>query len=244
MSNIWQRAWVIAWLLIGPAAASAASLGQSGLDLSANVALATEYTFRGISQSDEHAAIQGGFDLSHDSGLYLGAWGSNVDFNDGDQASIELDYYGGYAGSYAGLGTDLGIIYYSYPGASSRLDYDFWEAYLKASYQLGALSLDGGVDFSPDYVVASGSAWHYHVEASHSLFGPFALSGSVGYQMIHANARFGTPDYLDWKLAISAAWNAYQVELGYVDTNLARSECFGGTDLCSPRAVLSVSGAF
>lgn len=62
--------------------------------------------------------------------------------------------------------------------------------------------------------------------------------------MIHANIRFGAPDYADWKLTLSAAWSAYRIELGYVDTNVAKSECFGSTGLCSPRAVLTVSGAF
>ena len=55
-------------------------------DFSANVGFVTEYSFRGIAQSDEHPAIQGGFDYSHDSGFYAGIWGSNVDFNDGDES--------------------------------------------------------------------------------------------------------------------------------------------------------------
>lgn len=179
--------------------------GLTGPNLSANVALATDYTFRGLSQTAGHPAIQGGFDLSHSGSLYVGAWGSDVDFDDGDQASMELDYYGGYAWSYAAFGADVGIIYYSYPGAGGGLHYDYWEAYVKTSYRLDALSLDGGVDFSPDYFAGSGSAWHYHAGMTLPLAGPFSLSGSVGYQMIHANAHFGTPDYVDWKLAVSAA---------------------------------------
>ncbi len=61
------------------------------IDVSANVGFVSEYSFRGIAQSDEHPALQGGFDVSHSSGLYAGIWGSNVDFNDGDQASVEVD---------------------------------------------------------------------------------------------------------------------------------------------------------
>lgn len=233
-----------AWLLLTPAAAHAASLGHSGLDLSANVALATDYTFRGISQTDENPAIQGGFDLKHTSGLYLGAWASNVDFNDGDQASIELDYYGGYARSFEPVGIDLGFIYYSYPGAASRLDYNYWEGYVKGSYQLGALSLDAGLDLSPDYFAGSGTAQHVHAGFAYSLPGPFSLAGSVGHQWIHDNVAFGTPDYTDWKLAVRAGWSNYQLELAYIDTDISRSDCSGGTDLCNPRAVVSVSGSF
>lgn len=65
-------------------------------EVSANVALTTDYIFRGISQSDEHPAIQVGFDYTHDAGVFAGVWGSTVDFDDGGQASMELDYYVGY----------------------------------------------------------------------------------------------------------------------------------------------------
>ena len=37
-----------------------------------NVTLASDYVFRGISQSQRQPAIQGGFDYSHASGLYAG----------------------------------------------------------------------------------------------------------------------------------------------------------------------------
>ena len=59
---------------------------------SANVGLFSEYRFRGVKQTDDAPAIQGGFDLSHSSGLYLGNWNSNVEFGN---TSIEMDFYGG-----------------------------------------------------------------------------------------------------------------------------------------------------
>ena len=71
--------------------------------ISGNVALTTDYRFRGISQSDESPAIQGGFDFEHDSGFYLGAWGSSVDFDTngaGYDGCLELDLYGGFSNSF------------------------------------------------------------------------------------------------------------------------------------------------
>jgi uncharacterized protein (TIGR02001 family) len=78
---------------------------------SANVALTSEYRFRGLSQTDDAPAIQGGFDYEIEvvkpAALYLGAWASNVDFNEGagvDGATIEIDLYGGIKGSHGDSG--------------------------------------------------------------------------------------------------------------------------------------------
>ena len=76
---------------------------------SANAGLVTEYRFRGLDQSSQKPAIQGGIDWSMETGLndtsvYLGTWGSNVDFGDGDKASAEIDYYGGITGSFMNVG--------------------------------------------------------------------------------------------------------------------------------------------
>ena len=103
-------------------------------DFSTTIGFVSEYSFRGISQSDEHPALQGSVDWSHESGVYAGIWGSNVDFNDGDEASVEADIYAGYSGELEGFTYDIGAIYYAYPGADSDLDYDFVEAALSAGY--------------------------------------------------------------------------------------------------------------
>ena len=82
-------------------------------EISGNVALTTDYRFRGISQTTSDPAVQGGFDWSHDSGFYLGTWGSNVEF----AGSLELDYYGGFANNINdNIAYDVGFIYYDYPG--------------------------------------------------------------------------------------------------------------------------------
>ncbi|MEX2327920.1 MAG: TorF family putative porin, partial [Pseudomonadales bacterium] len=87
--------------------------GQAGaVETSGNVSIATDYAFRGISQTNENATIQGGIDLVADSGLYLGIWASNVNFD----GSIELNFYAGYAGSFNEMvNYDLGILRYEYP---------------------------------------------------------------------------------------------------------------------------------
>ncbi|MDE0795416.1 MAG: TorF family putative porin [Alphaproteobacteria bacterium] len=127
---------------------------------SANIGLFSEYYFRGISQTDDAPALQGGLDWSATVdggtgiGVYLGVWGSNVDFNEAagvDGATIEIDYYGSLTGDIgsAGLGWDVGFIYYTYPGAAGSLDYDFVEGQGALSYDFGFASATVSLNYSP-----------------------------------------------------------------------------------------------
>src|SRR5574337_1152961 len=89
----------------------------------ANVGFVSEYRYRGISQTEKKPALQGGFDYSHESGLYVGTWGSNVSWidnltDDKAQNSMEWDFYGGYKGTAGPIGFDVGLLQYYYPGSS------------------------------------------------------------------------------------------------------------------------------
>ena len=99
--------------------ASVASAEES-YSISGNVALTSDYRFRGISQSDEDIAIQGGFDFEHESGFYVGTWGSSVDFDTNGpccDGSLELDIYAGFGGAFnEDWGYDVGVLAYLYPG--------------------------------------------------------------------------------------------------------------------------------
>ncbi len=84
---------------------------------SSNIGFFTDYTFRGLSYTREHGAIQGGFDYAHSSGLYAGVWGSNVDKAALYGNTVELDVYGGYASTFGdtGLGYNVGFLQFFYP---------------------------------------------------------------------------------------------------------------------------------
>ena len=88
---------------------------------STNLTLTSDYIWRGVSQTDESGAIQGGIDFALPIGIYVGIWGSNVNFDDtkGDSATSEFDFYGGYTHTFdMGLGLDAGLIRYQYPRTS------------------------------------------------------------------------------------------------------------------------------
>ena len=87
--------------------------------LSANVALATEYVFRGVSQTAEGPSIQGGFDATCGM-FYAGVWASNLDWGGvggNDVANIEMDFYAGIKPKTGRITWDLGVIYYAYPNS-------------------------------------------------------------------------------------------------------------------------------
>ena len=104
---------------IAAAQAPAAAAPASDHTISGNMGLFSEYRFRGISQTYEKPAFQGGFDYSHASGLYAGNWNSNVSETLYSGASLEMDFYGGYKKSFGDIGLDVGAIYYYYPGSDA-----------------------------------------------------------------------------------------------------------------------------
>jgi uncharacterized protein (TIGR02001 family) len=212
---------------------------------SGNVAIATDYNLRGLSQTRVKPALQGGLDMVHPSGIYLGTWGSNVNFGEAalPRAQVELDAYGGFATSLFDVATiDLGAIYYAYPGAGEDREYDYVEFTLGLSRALGPVAVGLSAKYSSEFFAATGEALY----ASASLDVPMSfltISGTVGNQTIEDNDLFGTPDYLDWGIGASTGWGGMTFGAQVVGTDLEEEECFGGTTYCSTRGVFMVSRA-
>ena len=158
--------------------------GAAAAEFSANIGATSNYVWRGVTQTDDDAAVSGGLDYAHESGFYAGTWASNVDYNG---ASAEVDLYGGFANELAGgLGYDIGAIYYYYPGAdddSSTLvdegEIDFAEISLGLSY--GPVS--GGVAYTvyKEDSDADENDLYYHIGASFDVAETWSVGGTVGY---------------------------------------------------------------
>ena len=100
---------------------SADAAASTDWALTANVNLASSYRFRGIDQTFNQPAIQGGFDLTMPYGFYVGNWNSNVNGNAAGYygGNIEVDLYGGWKYAFSeDVGTDIGVINYMYPGSN------------------------------------------------------------------------------------------------------------------------------
>lgn len=235
-------AMTLAFLNHGGLAIAAEPFGEIPGEFSINIALTNNYVFRGITQSDERWALQGGMDYSHDTGVYVGLWGSNVDFNDGGEAILELDLYGGWAGEVQGFGLDLGALYYAYPGADNDLEYNYFEIAGSVSYDFDIVTAKAGVAFSPDYFAGSGTFWRPYAEAEIPLPLEFTLSGHLGYNSIEDEAQFGAPDYLDYGVTLAYTLYGFDLSVAWIDTDLdEEAEC---SVACDDQFVFAVSRSF
>jgi uncharacterized protein (TIGR02001 family) len=99
----------------------------------ANASATSNYIWRGLTQTTNEAAVQGGIDYAHESGFYAGTWASNVQYGADDVYSYEHDMYLGYAGeSESGVSYDVGYLYYNY---DKEANFDFAEVYASVGYE-------------------------------------------------------------------------------------------------------------
>jgi uncharacterized protein (TIGR02001 family) len=224
--------------------------------LAANVGLTTDYVFRGISQSDEGPAVQGGFDAT--CGIfYAGVWASAIDFgaidppggNNADAvAHLEIDFYAGIKPVTGKITWDLGVIYYNYPKNISAPALDMLEFKLGGSAEIwkgGTLSVTGF--YSPDYTGELGPTYTLEVGISQSLpkIGMFTptFSALYGYQASDDAAylaAFGTDNYSYWNAGITFGFmEKWSLDFRYWDTNLTANGVACGTTLfqCDERVV-------
>lgn len=147
---------------------------EAGPTISGNVALTTDYHWRNVSQSNQDMAIQGGFDLDTGMGIYAGAWASSIDFDNTSDSNVELDLYGGYAFEVAGVGLDVGFIYYAYPDSEDD-DINFYEVYGAVSKEFGPVGIGGSLYWDPDNETIYGD-----IGVSYAVMDSLAVDASYG----------------------------------------------------------------
>jgi uncharacterized protein (TIGR02001 family) len=149
-------------------------------DSTGNIGVVSSYVLRGLQTENHGAALQGGYDYSHDSGLYLGWWGSSLDYkaNSADPAGtrgFEHDFYGGFAGSAGSLSYKVGVIQYYYVNVD---DSNLTEALLNVGF--------GPVSAQVQYLLTDG-AWgnagdaYWTLNYGASLPADFRFAGSLGW---------------------------------------------------------------
>lgn len=172
--------------------------------LTANVGLYSQYVFRGLTQTNEDPALQGGFDYAHSSGFYLGVWGSNISWlkenaTTGANAvagtyksggSLELDFYGGYKGSIGDFGYDVGLLQYYYPGdvvaaSPSNPKANTLEAYVAGSWKWFTVKYSQAL--SNDVFGTKDARGTYYLDLSASV--------PVGETGLTLGAHWGTQQY-------------------------------------------------
>lgn len=136
-------------IVLATAVTSVLASGVASAEFTGNAGIFSNYIWRGVTQTNDQAAGQGGLDWGHDSGLYVGTWLSNVDFSgdygNGYEAGFgyEMDVYAGFSGEAGGLGYDVGVLSYQYPITP---EYNFTEAYVSGTMSIVTIGLSYTVD--------------------------------------------------------------------------------------------------
>jgi len=213
------------------AALAVPSLALADSPVSANVTLTSDYLFRGVTQTNDGVALQGGFDYAHDSGLYAGVWASNiswlVDSAAYTSSSLEVDTYLGYGGSITeDIGYDVGFLRYNYPGdyAAPQVTADTDEFYgsvsykwISAKYSRSTTDLFGIVDSEGSaYTELNGS---YDIEDM-----GISVGAHYGKQTVANNSA---SDYADYNLSVSKDFHGYTVGFMVSNTDLTGDKSQG-----------------
>ena len=246
------------------AAAMLATSSAAFAEISANVTLTSDYVFRGVSQTDNQVAIQGGFDYAWDNGFYVGTWASNVDpdfFNGaGHDPQTEVDFYAGYAGEYKGFGYDVGYLRYEYPGFSTA---DTNEVYVNGSYSNDYGDFGVSVNYSDElaFLPSDQSAWYvaasydrtlpwYEIGLSLHVGHSFGDAFDVGLNNILTGNSGLSDSYTDWSIGVSKSWMGADYALTYTDLTDLETEVLPGVtvncndDFCDSKIVASISKSF
>lgn len=221
-----------------------ATAAAANAEVSGTAAIVSDYDFRGFTQTGEQPAVQLSIDYAHESGWYVGTWGSNVDqFCDdcgpqNNTASTEVDLYTGFKGEAGALGWDAGLTYYTYAGAS---DLNYAEIYGKFSVSIASFGLyysnafghkdnDEGIYVYGDVGVPAGPV-------TIGLHAGYSTGDGIGQTYFGDGAGgFVEDSYFDYGLGVS--YSASNITLGM--KWIARDADDGGSD---DRIVLSISTA-
>jgi uncharacterized protein (TIGR02001 family) len=215
--SVKSLSFVAAASLLSVAAIAQTAAPAPNYTLSYNVGVVTDYRFRGITQTNYKPALQAGVDFAHKSGFYLGAWGSNVnwvkDFNGASKGDFEVDLYGGFKGEITkGLGFDVGVITYQYPGndsgavgtpgaAPTTSNANTLEFYAALSYSVATLKYSRSYG---DFLgfAGSGGSQYWDLSANFDLGNGFTLTPHIGRQTIN-NVAGSVADYSDYALSLT-----------------------------------------
>jgi uncharacterized protein (TIGR02001 family) len=195
--------------------------------ITGNVGLFSQYIFRGLTQTNEDPALQGGFDYAHQSGFYAGVWGSNIswlsDFAPGTSASLETDIYTGFKPTFGDFFVDVGVLRYQYPGTylSGVTKPNTTELYVAGGWKTISLKYSHSLDETFGVCDAEGT---YYLDLTASWpIGDFSVLGHIGKQEYKGTCNGVDNDilsYTDYK--VEGAWafaKDWTLAAGYTETD-------------------------
>ncbi len=216
--------------------------------VSGSATIASDYRFRGVSQTDRGMTVQGGITVAHESGVYAGIWGANLaGWGTFGGANMELDLIAGYKATLgSGAVLDAGAVWYMYPGGADNTD--FVEPYAKLIGTSGTATLAAGVAYAPKQqalgrwyltgadAVAGGYSNPDAKDDNLYLWGDAAvgIAGTPLTAKAHIGHSDGNPglgpnatsvaptgSYWDWSLGMDATWRGLTLGVAYVGTDIS-----------------------
>ena len=240
--------FALAGLVLAPLTAHALTLNDD-FGLEVTLGAVSDYRTRGISQTLGDPAIQGGATLLHSSGLYIGAWTSNVDYGGGYNTRQELEYYAGYYWQATeAISLDLGYIKYDYPKDSQFNLSEVYAVLDLYGVKLGAYYSND----TPNYFGEDQDTLYAYVGYTLALPAEFGLDLRVGHNDVKDPAFWtasgdNRESYYEWEAKLTRDFVGVTWGLSYVDTDLSKNECaswYGYDDLCGATVVASASKTF
>jgi uncharacterized protein (TIGR02001 family) len=207
----------------------------------------TDYRFRGISQTNLKAAVQGGLTVTHSSGVYLSVWGSSIDDYIAAGSDQEMDLIAGYSHTFKnGVKIDGGVLYYYYPGGGSAPT-DFFEPYVDVSATFGPATAKVTANYAPKsnaLSVGAGKEDNLYLAGDLSVAipkTPIGLTAHLGHTFGPSYLSIGN-EYTDWSLGANVTWNHITAGVSYVDTS--KDAFLGSRNLSGAGVVGSIGVAF
>jgi uncharacterized protein (TIGR02001 family) len=200
------------------AAKAPAVAAPSVWDIAFGSSLATDYVWRGVTQSDHEPSVAAYFEprvnINPNLQLYAGVAGESIKF--ANDAAAEIDFYGGLRPTVGPLAFDIGLWYYYYPGGKcfsggafpncadalpngnfAKADASFYEVYGKVGYTAGAWAFGINENYSPNFL--NTGAWGNYTSGTlkftapeNLAFGPLGwyVSGEFGRQWLGTSDAF------------------------------------------------------
>ena len=222
-----------------PAVALGASMpiAHAG-EWSANASVTSNYIWRGLTQTGNESAVQGGIDYAADSGFYVGTWASNVNYGADDVYSYEHDIYAGYGFETGGVSWDVGYLYYNY---DKEAEFDFSEVYLNVGFGNFGVGIsvlaDTEADEAPGQDFGFGEAYYASLDYGFEVGNGVAIGLHLGHhdgdfaEAFNGNAE----GYTDFNISISKGGFSFMIS----DTNVKGGTAEGAYDNDQMKFVVS-----
>jgi uncharacterized protein (TIGR02001 family) len=170
-----------------------AGVSAAQAEVTGNASLTSDYRFRGVSQTQNAPAVQGGIDFAHSSGFYAGNWNSSIssELYPG-AAGIESDVYAGFKKEFGGVTVDAGVLGYMYPRTTT--DTNTTEVYVGASYNV--LSVKYSRSITNYFGIAdSKNSSYIQADANVPVAGKLSAVAHYGRTTVANNAALDYADY-------------------------------------------------